>query len=381
MTGTLAGARVVTPGGIVDPGWVRISGDRIAAVGVDRPPPDSGPVQDLGGGWLLPGYVDLHVHGGDGGRIDASADGLATSVALHRRHGTTRTLASVVTGTVEQMSAAAGWIADAVEAGPTPDGHVLGCHFEGPFLSAKRCGAQDTDAMIAPDPAVLRTLLAAGRGTVRMMTVAPELPGGVELIRAVAEAGVIAAIGHTDAHYDAAMAGVAAGASVLTHTFNGMRGLHHRDPGAIGAAVDSPHLVCEAINDGMHLHDAALRLLAALVGDRLCFVTDAMAAAGVGDGTYTLGAKDVTVTGGKAVLAGTDSIAGSTLTMDTAVRRAVLDVGLPIELAARAAAGTPARVLGGEEEFGSIAEGLAADLVALDEGLHVQRVMAQGEWV
>ncbi len=375
----LRGARVVVPDGVLDPGWVQVEGERIVAVGPGRPPADAGPVTDLGGAWLLPGFVDLHVHGGDGGRIDASAEGLATSVAFHRRHGTTRTLASIVTAPVEQMAAAAGWVADAVETGPTEDGHVVGVHFEGPFLSALRCGAQDTDAMIDPDPAVWKTLVTAGRGTVRMITVAPELPGGIDLVHTVAQDGVIPAVGHTDAHYDDAMAAIAAGARVLTHTFNGMRGLHHRDPGAIGAAVDSG-LVCEAINDGMHLHDAALRLLSRLVGDRLCLVTDAMAAAGIGDGEYDLGSKRVVVTDGKAVLAGGTSIAGSTLTMDRALRRAVRDVGLPIETAARAAATTPARVLGGADRFGAIAAGLDADLVVLDDDLSVDRVMALGRW-
>jgi N-acetylglucosamine-6-phosphate deacetylase len=375
----LTGARVVVPEGVLDPGWVQVEGGRIAAVGRGRPPADAGAATDLGGAWLLPGFVDLHVHGGDGGRIDESAKGLATSVAFHRRHGTTRTLASVVTAPAEQMAAAAGWIADAVEAGPTEDGHVVGCHFEGPFLSALRCGAQDTDAMIDPDPAVWRRLVDAGRGTVRMMTIAPELPGGVDLVRAVAADGVIPAIGHTDAHYEDAEAAIRAGARVLTHTFNGMRGLHHRDPGAVAAAVDGS-LVCEAINDGMHLHDAALRLLARLVGDRLCLVTDAMAAAGVGDGEYDLGSKRVVVTDGKAVLAGGGSIAGSTLTMGHAVRRAVHDVGLPIEAAARAAATTPARVLGGADRFGAIVAGLDADLVVLDDDLGVDGVMALGRW-
>ncbi|MGI8869222.1 MAG: N-acetylglucosamine-6-phosphate deacetylase [Mycobacteriales bacterium] len=372
----LAGARVVTPEGILDPGWVRVEGARIAAVGHGRSPTSG---TDLGGAWLLPGYVDLHVHGGDGGAVEVSADGLARSVAFHRRHGTTRTLASIVTGQIDAMAAAAGWVADAVGAGPTPTGHVVGVHFEGPFLAAARCGAQDPAAIIDPDPAVMARLLAAGRGTVRMVTIAPERPGALDLIAQVKTAGAAPAIGHTDAHYADAVSGFAAGAAILTHTFNGMRGLHHRDPGTVGAARDSG-VACEAINDGIHLHDAVVRMLAQLAGDRLCFVTDAMAAAGVGDGDYDLGARKVVVRGGKATLAGTDSIAGSTLTMERAVARAVTEVGLTIEAASHAASAAPAAVIGGTGRFGAIAAGLDADLVVLDDTLAVQNVMAQGAW-
>lgn len=373
----LSGARVVTPVGVIDTGWVQVDGTRIASFG-EGTPPERG--TDLGGAWLLPGYVDLHVHGGDGGAIEESADGLARSVAFHRRHGTTRTLASIVTGPIDAMVAAAGWVADAVEAGPTPTGHVVGIHYEGPFLAGARCGAQDPDAIIDPDPAIMSRLLSAGRGAVRMVTIAPERPGALDLIRQVSAAGAMPAIGHTDSYYADAAAGLAAGAGVLTHTFNGMRGVHHRDPGSVGAAFDADGVICEAINDGIHLHDSVVRMLAGMVGDRLCFVTDAMAAAGIGDGDYDLGTRKVVVRGGKATLAGGGSIAGSTLTMDRALARAVTDVELPIAIASRAASAAPARVLGGADRFGAIAPGLDADLVVLADDLSVTRVMAQGSW-
>ena len=374
----LSGARVVTTDGVLDGGWVQVEGATITAVGTDRPP-ESG--TDLGGAWLLPGYVDLHTHGGNQGSIDESAAGLATSVAFHRAHGTTRTLASVVTGSVDHMCAVAGWIADAVEAGPSAAGHIVGVHLEGPFISTARCGAQDPEQIRDPDPAVLRRLLDAGRGTVRMITIAPERPGALDAIRTVTAEGVIAAIGHTDTYYADAVAGIEAGARVITHAFNGMRGIHHRDPGAIGAGLDHPALVAEVINDGMHLHNAAVRLLAETFAGRFALITDAMAAAGVGDGEYGLGDRRVIVKDGMAVLEGGSSIAGSTLTMERAVQRAVREVGLPIEVVAAAAATTPARVLGGEKRFGSIAAGLDADLVVLDDDLAVRRVMALGEWI
>lgn len=378
MSRILAGARVVTPDRVIEPGWVHIEGSRIAAIGEGAPPTDVAPLDDTGGAWILPGYVDVHVHGGNGGSIEASAEGLATSVAFHRSHGTTRTLASLATAPAEKLIAAAGWIADAVEAGPTPTGHVLGCHFEGPFLSHARCGAQDPNALREPDPVLLKQMLDASRGTARMVTIAPELPGGLDLIKQVVAAGAVAAVGHTDSTYDQAMAGIDAGATAVTHTFNGMRGLHHRDPGTVGVATDT-NVICEAVNDGIHLHDATLRLLARLVGDRLCLITDAMAAAGVGDGVYRLGAREVTVTQGKAMLTGKDSIAGSTLTMDRAVARAVR-AGLPVVQVAHAAATAPARLLGQADRFGSLTPGLDADLVILDDDLEIQRIMASGVW-
>lgn len=374
----LAGARVVTPDRVLERGWIHVEGSRIAAIGEGLPPTDVAPVDDTGGAWILPGYVDIHVHGGNGGAIEESADGLATSVAFHRSHGTTRTLTSLAAAPAEKLIAAAGWIADAVEQGPTPTGHVLGCHFEGPFMSHARCGAQDPNALREPDPQLLKRMLDAGRGTTRMVTIAPELPGALDLIRQVVAAGAIAAIGHTDSTYDQAMAGVDAGATAVTHTFNGMRGLHHRDPGTVGVATDTD-VICEAINDGIHLHDATLRLLARLVGDRLCLITDAMAAAGIGDGVYQLGAQEVTVTQGKAVLTGKDSIAGSTLTMDRAVARAI-QAGLSVLQVARAAATAPARLLGQADTFGSLAAGLDADLVILDDDFEIQRIMASGAW-
>lgn len=375
----LAGAQVVTESAVLDPGWVQVEHGRIVAVGEGVPPEPA--TDDLGGGWLLPGFVDLHVHGGGGGAMDASPEGLASALAYHRSHGTTRSLASVVTAPVEQMAAAAGYIADLVAAGPDRHQHLLGCHFEGPFLSAKRCGAQDVDAMLDPDAAVLRTLLAAGRGTTAMITVAPELPGALELIEQVADSGVIAALGHTDADYDQVLAGFRAGATVLTHTFNAMRGLHHREPGAIGAVADTPGIICEAVNDGIHLHPSAVRALFSLVGQRVAFITDAISAAGAGDGEYVLGSKKVVVADGKATVADGTSIAGSTLTTDVALARSIRDVGLDVEVAARAAATVPARALGRGDEFGAIAAGLAADFVLLDDDFALRTVMAAGSWV
>ena len=248
--------------------------------------------------------------------------------------------------------------------------------------------------MIAPDVAAFERLHAAAAGQLRVITVAPELPGATALIKAAAQAGVIAAVGHTDATADITSAAVDAGASHATHLFNGMRPLHHREPGPVGALLDRDEVSCEVIADGVHLHDTAIRLVARACGPgRLVLVTDAMAAAGMPDGRYRLGSMRVDVAGGVARLAAgaepavagasagpAGAIAGSTATMAGVVRHAVA-VGLPVADVAAAASTTPARVLGLGERTGALRAGLHADLVVCDEEFGLCAVMRQGEWL
>jgi len=370
----LANARVVTSRGVVEQGWVAVEAGRIAALG-EGPPPDG--AEDLAGAWLLPGFIDIHMHGGGGHDVAASPDELAEAIAFHRRHGTTRTLVSLVTAPVDALVEQLGWIADLVAAGPSADGHAVGAHLEGPFLSRAHCGAQNPAHLIEPDPVASSRLITAARGTLRSVTIAPELPGAMELIREVRAAGALVALGHTDASYAQASAAIEAGATLATHLFNGMRPLHHREPGVIGAAL-AAGLSCEVINDGVHVHPVITSLVAGGPG-RLVLVTDAINAAGVGDGDFVLGGQPVRVRGGVARLVGTGSLAGSTLTMDAALRRAVRYCGLPIEVASAAASANPARVLGIDDRCGAIATGLDADLVVLDDDLRVTAVIAGGQ--
>lgn len=366
----LAGARVVTPSGVLDPGWVEIDGARIAAVGRGRP--DHGG-KDLGGVWIVPGFVDLHVHGGGGHDMASSQADADAAVAFHRTHGTTRTLVSLAAAPVDDLIEQLRWVTELERSGPGPDGHVVGAHLEGPFLASSHCGAQNPDHLRPCDRDILEALLAAGG--VRTMTIAPELPGAMDLIAALRAAGAIVAVGHTAATHEDTVAAIDAGATLITHLGNAMPPMTQREPGPIGAALDSG-VVCEVINDGVHVHDALVRL----AGDDLALVTDAIAAAGAPDGTYGLAGQDVTVRCAVARTA-TGALAGSTLTMDRAFRRTVVDVGLPVGAAAAAAATTPARVLGLDHRCGAIAAGLDADLVALDDDFSVVAVMAQGRWV
>jgi N-acetylglucosamine-6-phosphate deacetylase len=371
----LTGARVVSAAGVINDGFVEIEDGRIVAVGsgaaVARAATD---ITDLDGGWLLPGFIDLHMHGGGGHDVTTSATAAAAAVEFHRAHGTTRTLVSLMAQHVDAMGEQLGWLAALARAGD-----IAGVHLEGPFLSAAQCGAQRPENLLMPDVAVLRALLAAGQGSVRTVTIAPELPGALELIRDLVAAGVVAAVGHTAATFDQATAGFQAGATLATHLFNAMGAFDRRAPGPAIAALDAGAFV-EVINDGAHLHDALVQLAARTAAQSLVLVTDAISATGVGDGKYRLGGQFVQVMNGEARTT-SGHRAGSTLTMDAAVRRAVLAVGLPIEVAAAAASTTPARVLGLQDRCGAIAAGLAADLVVLDDDLRVQRVMVGGGWI
>jgi N-acetylglucosamine-6-phosphate deacetylase len=382
----LVGGRVVTPRGVLSPGWIRLAGNLIDAVGSARPPaPGSrgGAVTDLCGAWVLPGFVDMHVHGGGGTSFtEGSSDEARRAAEFHRRHGTTTLVASLVTAPMAELEARAAMLAPLAA-----HGVLAGLHLEGPFLSAARCGAQDPRHLLAPDVAAFERLRAAAGGHLRVVTIAPELDGATELIKAATRAGVTAAIGHTDATAEAASAAIDLGATHATHLFNGMRPLHHREPGAAGALLDRAEVTCEVIVDGVHLHPAVIRMVARAAGPgRLVLITDAMAAAGMPDGDYRLGSLRVNVTGGVARLAdrtsatGAGPIAGSTATMAGVVRQAVA-AGLPVLDVAAAASTTPARVLGLGNRVGALRPGLEADLVVCDDDFRLSMVMAAGRWL
>lgn len=372
----LRGARVVTPAGVLDPGWVQVVGGRIAEVGVGPLP--AGDVHDLGG-WLLPGFIDIHMHGGGGHDVTSSPQDMTAAVAFHHARGTTATLVSLVTAPLQRLCEQLSWAADLAERGATEAGCVLGAHLEGPFLSPARCGAQNPDYLSRPDRGALATLIDAARGHLRIVTVAPELPGALDLIEDIVTAGIVAAVGHTDATYAQATAAFERGATLATHLFNAMRPIHHREPGPVLAALDgSAH--CEIINDGVHVHPAVLRAVLARGTDRLVLVTDAISAAGMSDGRYQLSGQEVIVAAGHARLRASGNLAGSTLTMDGAVRRGVLD-GLPIQPVAAAAASNPAHVLGEHDRRGSICAGRAADLILLDDEYRLVSVMTNGRWL
>jgi N-acetylglucosamine-6-phosphate deacetylase len=375
----LVAGRVVTPAGVV-PGWVETDGERIAVVGEGSAPAGAAGAA----AWsIVAGFVDLHVHGGGGHSFTSGdPDAVVGGVRFHLGHGTTTTLLSLVTAPTSDLVAAAGRIRELLDdADPLVRRHVAGIHCEGPFLAAARCGAQDPEFMTDPVPEVIDELVTASGGQLRMMTIAPERRGALVAIAQLRSAGVIAAIGHTDATFEQAGEAIAAGATVATHLGNAMSPLHHRNPGAVGACLESSAVSCELIVDGHHLHPGFVRHAAASKGaGEIVLVTDAMAAAGVGDGRYRLGRLDVDVRDGKATLAEGGSLAGSTLTMDAAYRNAV-DAGFDEVVASRAASANPARLLGIDDDVGTIEVGKRADLVVLDAAGDVVAVIAAGEVV
>jgi N-acetylglucosamine-6-phosphate deacetylase len=384
----LTGARIARPSGVVENGRIAIEGTRIADDhGGQGDQADQGchgtdaVTVDLSGHLVVPGFVDMHVHGGGGGSFSSADPEECLTVAdTHRRHGTTSMAASTVTGDLDDLARQAAVLAELVQ-----QGELVGIHFEGPFISPHRCGAHQPELLRDPDPADVRKLIDAAHGTAAMMTIAPELPGGLESVRLLADAGVIAAIGHTDSGYDATREAIDAGATVATHLFNAMPGLGHRAPGPVAALLEDERITVELINDGTHLHPAILEMAFRDAGaGRVAFITDAMGAAGMNDGMYPLGPMRVEVKDGVARISEgptAGSIAGSTLTLDRAFKRAVTVDRLTVGQAVQALSANPARLLGIDDRAGSLETGKDADLVVLDSAYDLVGVMRRGEWL
>ncbi len=374
-------ARLIDGGRVTDNAWVHFTGTDVGAMGTNDGwralVATHGPqtIVDACGSWLTPGFIDLHGHGGGGVSYSDGAAQLLAARALHRAHGTTRAVISFSTAPLDQMLAGVELVAALHEQHPD----ILGSHLEGPFLAPSHRGAHAAAHLRHPDEATLAGLIVAGRGTLRQVTLAPEIPGGMAAVAQLRAAGVVAAIGHTDGDFATTGRAIDAGATLLTHAYNGMRGLHHREPGPVGAATGDPRMILEIIADGVHVHPEVVRMLFAAAPGRVTLVTDAMAAAGASDGRYQLGPLAVDVLGGIARLREGGAIAGSTLTQDAALRWAVETAGVPLTDAVTALTSTPAQVIGHGERLGHLRSGYAADAVLLDPELRVTSVWCDGE--
>jgi N-acetylglucosamine-6-phosphate deacetylase len=342
---------------------------------------------------ILPGLIDIHCHGGGGHAFTTTDPAEARAVAAHHAaRGTTRLLASLVTAAPDVLLAQVAALAPLVASG-----ELLGIHLEGPFLSSARCGAQSPEFIRDPDPAFAGQLLDAADGAIKVVTLAPERPGADEVAKLFRAAGVVVALGHTNASYEVMASGLAelSGAGLVTHLANGMPPLHHRSAGPVAAALvaaAADEASVELISDGVHV-DAGFTLLvfAAAAPGRVVLITDAMAAAGMADGDYVLGPQRVRVSGGVARLAGHDvvaeggtaapgAIAGGTSSLLEVVATAH-SAGVPLAAAAAAASVAPARALGLPGPAGTIASGAPADLVVTDDRLRPQRVLRDGRWI
>lgn len=375
MTTVIHSARLVDDGEVTDDAWVAFADGVVlrAGTGEEWRALRAGDAIDAAGAYLTPGFVDIHGHGGGGGTYEHGLDAIAAARAVHLARGTTRAVLSLVTASIDDLAAQVGMIADLSER----DATILGTHLEGPFLDPGHKGAHTESLLRAPDEAAVARLVEAGRGTVRQVTLAPELPGGLAATAQFVAAGVAVAVGHTNATEAEASAAFDAGATLLTHAFNAMPGIHHRAPGPVVAAMRDERVTLELIADGIHVHPDVIALAFAGAPGRIALITDAMGAAGEPDGAYELGGLAVTVTDGVARLDEGGAIAGSTLTQDAALRLVVAG-GLPLADAVAALTSVPARAIGLAGRYGSLRPGAAADAVLLDDALQVAGVWVDG---
>jgi N-acetylglucosamine-6-phosphate deacetylase len=377
----IAAPRVVPglPGtAVLEPGYLTVQGGVLTEVG-EGPPPRV-PDLDLGTGVLVPGLVDLQVNGYYGTDLaDCDPDGWALVAGRLPETGTTAFLPTFITAPVATLATtlrSAQKVAEAVTAGA----RVLGVHLEGPFLSPARAGAHRQDWIVPPSPGAVAELMAAGRGLLRLVTLAPEADGALAAVAALTAAGVEVSVGHSDATAAQVAAAAAAGARMVTHLFNAQRGLHHREPGVVGQALTDPRLTSGLIVDLSHVSAAACAIAFAAAPGRICLVTDAAACAGMPPGRYLLGGQPVELPpGGGAPVRPSGTLAGSALRMDQAVANAVT-VGLGLAEAVAAATRIPADLIG-RPDLGRLAAGTAADLAWLGGDLRTRATWVGGERV
>lgn len=334
---------------------------------------------DACGGWLIPGFIDVHVHGGGGyDFMEAGESAYDAITRFHSAHGTTAMLATTLSSSRERISA----VLEAVSVyrnGRMPYAQLLGVHMEGPFLSPKWPGAQNPDFIVEPKPEWISEWTTRYPGLIRMLSLAPEQDGALGLIRTLTAEGIIAACAHTDASYEEIRFAVENGLRHAAHVFNAMTGLHHRQPGTVGAVLTDPHISAEIICDGHHVHPACISLLADVKRhDNLLLVTDAISAAGLGDGAYKVSGLDVVVEDGIARLEKGGALAGSTLTMIDAFRYMVRTIGLTVDQASRLASFNPAKLLGLEKVTGQLSPGMQGDVLLLSDELELRRVWIRG---
>ncbi len=368
-------ARLVTAEALIFPGWLLCHGDKIAHFGAGMPPLVDTQRIDAQGAWLLPGMIDVHVHGAVGhDTMDASSEGLQAMSRCYAEHGVTAFLATTWTDSRARVDAALAAIAATI--GKTQGAALIGAHLEGPYLNPVRCGAQDsTHIRRAERKEALKFL---DLGIIRLLALAPEYPENEWLIEECTARGIRVSAAHTDATYAQMERAVALGVRQTTHTYNAMRPLHHRDPGTVGAALTIDALMCELIADGVHVHPATQLLLWRAKGaDGMLLVSDAVRGAGLASGeTYLQDGREVQVR--DAAYLPDNTLAGSTTLLDTAFAQFLRATGVTVEQAWKVVSLNPARALGIDGYKGSIAYGKDADLVLLDADLRVQRTIVGG---
>lgn len=331
--------------------------------------------------FVVPGYIDIHVHGGGGSDVmDGEYEAISQIAITHSRFGTTAFLPTTMTMSKDKIIRSLRSICEAVKKG-TAGAEILGIHMEGPYINPEKKGAQKEDDIKKISIEEFLEFNQVSGNLIRLVTIAPEMPGAIELIKYLHKQGIIASIGHSKATYIQTQTAIKAGLSHVTHTFNAMRGLHHREPGVVGAALTSPELTLEVIADGIHIHPIVLKIITQIREDeKIVLITDSMRAAGMKEGTYDLGGQEVTVNKGQARLKD-GTLAGSVLTMDKAVKNMVSKVGIPLPKAIQMASFNPAKSIGIDDKKGSLESGKDADIIILNKNLEIELTMVAGKVV
>lgn len=385
MTTIFDYATVMTPTEVMERCAVIVSDEgRILYVGpMEEAPRLDGLRLDMRGKYVVPGFINIHVHGGNGitfGNMDALGDDLEAYSQWAAKNGVTGFLTSITAPTPKELTEMIAAYVPVMEAGVS-GAQALGIHLEGPFMNVAKKGAQNPDWIRDPDVAEAQGYLDAGNGWIHQMTMAPELPNAKEVAALFRKAGVVNAVAHSTANYDIAREAFLGDWTHVTHTFNAQTGLHHREPGLVGAVMSMDNITAELIADNIHVHPAAMKVLIRAVGiDRVVLITDAMEAAGLPEGQYALLGHDVIVKDGSARL--TDgTLAGSAATMNQCVRNVHKDVGISLPDAIKMATVNPARAMGFSNRLGSIAIGKDASIAVIDDDINVYLTMVKGNIV
>ncbi|MCR4431335.1 MAG: N-acetylglucosamine-6-phosphate deacetylase [Tepidanaerobacteraceae bacterium] len=392
MSTLIKNARIVTPYEILDNHAVVVRDGKIydIAKSGEHDADSFGEVIDAGGKFLSPGFIDIHNHGNFGhDAMEATFDALASMARFHLLHGVTGFLAATMTASYVDIRRAVKNVGDyiqkqggnfsASDCKENPGAQLFGIYLEGPYFSMSKKGAQPPEYIKNPDIGELEDLIEVSGNNIKVVALAPELPGATEAISYLKSRGVTVSAAHTDATYDEAVNGIEHGITQVTHVFNGMRSFSHREPGIVGAALTDERVYCEMICDGIHLHPAVMKLAAGIKGrNKIILISDAMMACGLSDGEYELGGQKVFVKSKAARLAD-GTLAGSTLTLDRAIHNMVHMVGVALCDAVRMATLNPARAIGLSHRKGSIEMGKDADLVIFDENINISMVMTMGK--
>ena len=368
--------RIVTPFQMIEEGQIEIQESTIQYVGQRRS--SNGEITDYGGSWIVPGFIDIHVHGLAGyDAMDKDPDSIKQISKHLAQKGVTGFLATTQTSPYEEIIEALKRIKHAKQ--KVPGANVLGSHLEGPYISPHRIGAQQ-EYIRKPVIEELETLLNASEGTLRLVTLAPEVDNGLEAVRYLRENGVVVSAGHTDASYTEANDAFEAGVSLLGHLWNGMRGLHHREPGIVGAALETRDVMVELIADCYHVHPAILGLTVRLKGvDNVVLVSDSIKPAGLPDGEHVIDGRTFLIEDGFIKLE-SGVIAGSSIGLNQAVQNMVEKVGITLPDAIQMATDNPARLLGLKTK-GRLENGYDADIAILDDDFNVLETIVQGKTI